>query len=45
MPAIRPLAARLTPSADEIDHTTEFPRDLWPELGELGLDRGQEADA
>jgi isovaleryl-CoA dehydrogenase len=28
---------RLEPRADEIDATNEFPRDLWPELGELGL--------
>ena len=30
-------AARLTPRAADIDRTNEFPRDLWPELGELGL--------
>ena len=28
---------RLEPRADEIDASNEFPRDLWPELGELGL--------
>ncbi len=28
---------RLGPRADEIDRTNEFPRDLWPELGALGL--------
>lgn len=28
---------RLAPKADEIDANNEFPRDLWPELGELGL--------
>lgn len=28
---------RLGRRADEIDRTNEFPRDLWPELGALGL--------
>src|SRR5690606_32648843 len=28
---------RLAPRAGEIDAKNEFPRDLWPELGELGL--------
>ena len=28
---------RLAPRAAEIDRTNEFPRDLWPELGALGL--------
>jgi isovaleryl-CoA dehydrogenase len=28
---------RLAPRADEIDRSNEFPRDLWPELGALGL--------
>ncbi len=28
---------RLAPRAATIDETNEFPRDLWPELGELGL--------
>ena len=30
-------ADRITPRAAEIDRTNEFPRDLWPALGELGL--------
>jgi len=29
--------ARLAPRAAEIDRTNEFARDLWPQLGELGL--------
>jgi len=28
---------RITPRAEEIDRTNAFPRDLWPELGKLGL--------
>ena len=28
---------RILPRATEIDETNRFPRDLWPELGELGL--------
>ncbi len=28
---------RIAPRADEIDRTNQFPRDLWPEMGALGL--------
>ncbi len=28
---------RIAPHADEIDRSNAFPRELWPEMGELGL--------
>ena len=35
---VRGFAAReIAPRAETIDDTNEFPRDLWPELGRLGL--------
>jgi len=30
-------ADKVAPRAEEIDRTNEFPRDLWPEIGALGL--------
>ena len=30
-------AGRITPRATEIDRSNSFPRDLWPELGKLGV--------
>ena len=35
---------KIAPRAAEIDETNEFPRDLWPEMGKLGL-LGITADA
>ena len=35
---VRQFTAReIAPRAEDIDQTNEFPRDLWPRLGELGL--------
>ncbi len=31
------VADKLAPRAEEIDHSNEFPRDLLPQMGELGL--------
>ena len=30
-------AAKIAPRADEIDRSNSFPRELWPELGKLGV--------
>src|SRR5262245_39766759 len=30
-------AARIAPRAEEVDRSNTFPRDLWPELGKLGV--------
>jgi len=35
--ASRFAARRIVPIAADIDETNEFPRHLWPEMGELGL--------
>src|SRR3981189_3435035 len=36
--SVRRFAAdRIAPRAEEIDRSNTFPRDLWPELGRIGL--------
>ena len=36
--SVRGFAAdKISPRADEIDRSNTFPRDLWPELGKLGV--------
>src|SRR6266850_2576978 len=36
--SVRGFAAdKIAPRADEIDRSNTFPRDLWPELGQLGV--------
>ena len=36
--SVRGFAAdKIAPRADEIDRSNTFPRDLWPQMGELGL--------
>ena len=36
--SVRSFASdKIAPRADEIDRSNTFPRDLWPELGQLGL--------
>ena len=36
--SVRSFAAdKISPRADEIDRSNTFPRDLWPELGKLGV--------
>ena len=36
--SVRGFAAdKIAPRADEIDKSNVFPRDLWPELGQLGV--------
>ncbi len=36
--AVREFALRrIAPQADEIDRSNRFPRELWPEMGAMGL--------